>query len=220
MKPISGLHWAIGQPGGGTGVWRQYIPGAINKGTSTLLPDQNTLPMRRLQLEVRWFMGRESSEVLVLLFLCPKKEIYWNGVFSEDTWTPWVSHWLSLPSHMISGSWILKKDQRRQDLFCRLPDDICMGGRNNSWSLSPSHYGTCFTHLLNLLKILRSRGCQEKDMETFRSRTQGINFKRPLLNLLPRNNKIFVSEIVNLPSMRNLQHIALASFPQPPSSPP
>lgn len=53
-------------------------------------------------------------------------------------------------------------------------------------------------------------------MEPFRNRTQGINFKRPLLNLLPRNNKIFVSVIVNLPSMRNLQHIALASFPPSP----
>lgn len=49
-------------------------------------------------------------------------------------------------------------------------------------------------------------------METFRSRTQGINFKHPLLIFLPRNNKIFVSEIVNLSSIHNPQHIALAGF--------
>lgn len=37
-------------------------------------------------------------------------------------------------------------------------------------------------------------------METLR-RTQGFNIKRPLLILLPRKNKIFVTRIVNLSSI-------------------
>lgn len=93
-----------------------------------------------------------------------------------------------------------------------------MHGKTNTWSLSTSQCSTCFTHLPNLPKILISHGCLKKDMEMFRSWTRSFDFKRPLLMLLPRSNKIFVSKRVNLSAIHNLQHTTLASIMQHPFS--
>lgn len=86
-----------------------------------------------------------------------------------------------------------------------------MHRRTDALSLSESQCGTCCTHLLNLLQTHGHENVYKQD--------SGFNFKHSLLMLLPKNNKIFVSEVVSLSPIQSLQYTALASFMQHPSLP-